>query len=172
MALVLIAALIAAATLGLLAWALRRRWTGMPQWSVPFAAAVGLVVATLVLEYTWYGRVVDELPPGIEVVEVEQEAMPLRPWTYLKPIKMRFWALDQRATVAHPQMPELRVVTLYKFARWRPVESRLMVVDCAAGRRVPLTETVSFTEEGELTGAEWELSTDGDGLQTAACRGG
>ncbi|MDM7933073.1 hypothetical protein [Tabrizicola sp.] len=172
MALELIAALIAAAALGLLAWALRRRFTGMPQWSVPFSAAVGLVVATLVLEYTWYGRVVDELPPGIEVVEVEEEAMPLRPWTYLKPIKMRFWALDQGRTLAHPQIPDLRVVTLYKFARWRPVESRLMAVDCAAGRRVPLTEGVSFTAEGELNGAEWEMSANEDRLQEAACRGG
>lgn len=170
MALELIGALIAAATLGLLAWALRRWRPGLPRWFVPFSAAVGLIGATLVLEYSWYDRVVAELPPGIEVVKVEEEAMPLRPWTYLKPIKMRFWALDQRKRMIHPQVGSLRLVTLLKFARWRPVEDGLMAVDCAGGRQVLVVEGVQITEAGVLTGAEWQAAPEGDALQAAACR--
>ncbi|WP_128514953.1 hypothetical protein [Tabrizicola thermarum] len=172
MALELIGAILAAATLGLLAWALRRWSPGLPRWFVPVMAAAGLIGATLVLEYSWYSRVAAELPPGIEVVRVEEEAMPLRPWTYLKPITMRFWALDQRKRMIHPQIGSLRIVPLLKFARWRPVESGLMAVDCAGGRQVVLTEGVEITEAGELTGAEWQAAPEGDALQAAACREG
>jgi hypothetical protein len=172
MALELIGALMAAAALGLLAWALRRWRPGLPRWLVPLAAAVGLIGTTLALEYTWYGRVVAELPPGIEVVRFEEEAMPLRPWTYLKPITMRFWAIDQRKLMIHPQVGSLRIVPVLKFARWRPVEDGLIAVDCAGGRQVPVVEGVKISETGELTGADWQPAPAGDLLQAAACREG
>lgn len=172
MALELIGALIAAATLGLLAWALRRWRPGLPSWFVPVAAAVGLIGTTLALEYSWYDRVTAELPPGIEVVHVEEEAMPLRPWTYLKPIKMRFWAIDQRKRMIHPQVGTLRLVQLLKFARWRPVEDALMAVDCAGGRQALMIEGAQITEQGELVGTDWQPAPEGDPLQAAACREG
>jgi hypothetical protein len=172
MALELIGALVAAATAGLLAWALRRWRPGLPRWFVPFMAAVGLIGTTLVLEYSWYNRVVAALPPGIEVVKVEEEAMPLRPWTYLKPITVRFWALDQRKRMIHPQIGSLRMVSLLKFGRWRPVEEGLMAVDCAGGRQVLVVEGVEITEAGELVGADWQAAAADDGLQAAACREG
>ncbi|MDX5350377.1 MAG: hypothetical protein LPJ86_07635 [Caulobacteraceae bacterium] len=172
MALELIGALIAAATLGLLAWALRRWRPGLPRWLVPFAAAVGLIGTTLVLEYTWYDRVVAELPPGIEVVRFEEEAMPLRPWTYLKPITMRFWAIDQRKRMIHPQVGSLRIVQLLNFARWRPVTDALMAVDCAGGRQALIVEGAQITEQGELVGTDWQAAPEDDPLQAAACREG
>lgn len=172
MAIELIAALIAAATMGLLAWALRRWRPGLPQWSVPAAAALGLVAFTVWSEYDWFSRVSAELPATVEVVDVVEEAMPLRPWTYLKPIRMRFLALDHRKTLVHPVMDDLRIVTIYSFARWKPVEDRLMAVDCAMGRRVLLGEGIEITTEGALTGAEWETAAAGDKLQAAACKQG
>lgn len=172
MALELIGALVAAATAGLLAWALRRWAPGLPRWFVPFAAAVGLIGTTLVLEYSWYNRVVAELPAGIEVVKFEEEVMPLRPWTYIKPITMRFWAIDQRKRMIHPKVGSLRIVSLLKFARWRPVETGLMAIDCAEGRQVLVVEGVEITEAGELVGADWQAAPADDGLQAAACREG
>ena len=121
MALELIAALITAATLGLLAWALRRWFPGLPKWLVPVAAGLGLIGFTVWSEYDWYDRVSSSLPAEVEVVAVQEEAMPLRPWTYAKPIRMRFAALDHRKTMTHPQAASLRLVTIYSFARWQPV---------------------------------------------------
>lgn len=172
MALELIAALIAAASLGLLVWALRRRFTGLPQWSVPFAAALGLIAFTIWSEYNWYSRVSAELPPGLEVVAVQDEAMPLRPWTYLAPIKMRFVALDHRKTLGHPQKDGLRMVTLYSFARWKPVSEGLMAVDCTGGRQVLVVEGVTISDQGDLLGGDWLAAPDGDPLQQAACKEG
>jgi hypothetical protein len=172
MALELIAGLIAAATLGLLAWALRRWRPDMPRWSVPFAAAVGLIGFTIWSEYDWYSRVSAELPTNVEVVDVAEEAMPLRPWTYLKPIRMRFLALDHGKTLAHPEVAGLRIVTLYSFARWKPVASALMAVDCPGNRQILLAEGIEITPEGTLTGAEWQPADPEDKLQKAACREG
>jgi hypothetical protein len=170
MALELIAALIAAATLGLLVWALRRWLPSMPKWSVPLAAAVGLIGYTIWSEYSWFDRVSGELPPELQVVVVEDEPMPLRPWTYLAPIKMRFVALDHRKTKSHPRTSGLRMVTLYSFARWKPVSQGLMAIDCIGNRQVLLVEGVLITPDGELEGADWVAAPDADQLLAAACR--
>ena len=172
MAFELLAALVAAATLGLMIWALRRWLPSMPRWSVPVAAGVGLIGFTIWSEYSWFDRVSGELPPEVEVVEVVEEAMPLRPWTYLAPIKMRFVAIDHRKSLAHPQAPNLRIVTLYSFARWQPVIEGLMAVDCAGKRHVMVVEGVTFTEDGTLSGAEWQTATPEDQLQQSACKEG
>jgi hypothetical protein len=172
MALELIAALIAAATLGLLVWALRRWLPAMPKWSVPLAAAVGLIGFTIWSEYSWFDRVSGELPPELEVVVVEDEPMVLRPWTFLAPIKMRFVALDHRKTLAHPEVADLRLVTLYSFARWKPVDEGLMAVDCAGGRHVLVVEGVEISAGGGLSGAEWQAAGPDDPLQNAACKEG
>jgi hypothetical protein len=173
MAIELIAAIVAAITLGLMVWALRRHFgERMPKWSVPFAAALGLIGFTVWSEYDWFARVSGALPDGVEVVSQAAEAQPLRPWTYLAPITTRFVALNLREISVHPKVPTLRVVQVYSFARWRPVEDAMMAVDCAGGRRVMLTEGVSITPEGALTGAEWQPAEAGDMVQAAACREG
>jgi len=172
MALELIAALVAAAVLGLMAWAFRRWVPSSPKWLIPVAAGAGLICFTIWSEYSWFNRVSDELPPELEVVAVAEEAMPLRPWTYLKPIKMRFAALDHRKTLAHPQKEGLRMVTVYSFARWQPVIEGLMAIDCLGNRQVMVVEGVEIVEDGTLTGAEWETATKEDKLQEAACREG
>jgi hypothetical protein len=172
MAFELIAALIAAATVGLLAWALRRWRPGLPSWTVPFAAAMGLISFTIWSEYNWFSRVTAELPPELEVVAVQNEAMPLRPWTYLAPIKMRFVALDHRKTLVHPQKAGLRMVTLYSFARWKSVAEGLMAVDCAGQRQALIVEGVEITAEGELVGGDWLPAAAEDQVQAAACKEG
>jgi hypothetical protein len=172
MALELIAALIAAATLGLIAWALRRWWPVLPRWLVPVAAGVGLIGFTIWSEYNWFSRVSGELPPELEVVALQEEAMPLRPWTYLAPITMRFVALDHRKTLAHPQKAGLRMVTLYSFARWQPVAEGLMAVDCLGNRQALVIAGVEITEDGDLVGADWQAADATDQVQTAACREG
>lgn len=170
MALELVAALIAAAALGLLAWIVRRWVPAVPKWAISVSAAIGLIGTTLALEYGWFDRVSAELPEGVEVVWKSTEAMPLRPWTYLAPITTRFVAMDLRSMARHPANPDLRLAKLYNFARWRPVEDGLMVIDCAQGRQVLVTSGVEITADGILNGAEWVTAPEGDGFQSAACK--
>jgi len=172
MAFELIAALVAAAVCGLMAWALRRWVPSLPQWFVPFAAAMGLICFTVWSEYNWFTRVSAELPASFVVVDVQEEAMPLRPWTYLKPIKMRFLAMDLAKTISHPQQASLHIVTLYSFARWKAPEQRLMAVDCAGNRQVMLTAGVVIADDATMTGAEWMPVAIDDKLQEVACKEG
>jgi len=81
MALELIGSVIAAAVLGLMAWAFRRWVPAAPRWLVPVAAGIGLIGTTVWLEYDWFRRVGAELPPGFVVVDARATSNPLRPWT-------------------------------------------------------------------------------------------
>ncbi len=171
MALELIAAIVSALALAGIAHLARRLSAGrLPRWLVPVAAGVGLIGFTIWSEYAWYGRTAAGLPEGVPVVWVERDSNPLRPWSYLAPITLRFIALDRREMAQHPGNPALRLARIYQFARWRPVEDRMMVFDCAAGRQIGLTEGIEISPDGVLTGADWVVPGTDDGFQKAACQ--
>ncbi len=171
MGLELIAALIAGFTIGGLAWIIRR-WTGerLPKWSVPLAAGLGLIAFTVWSEYDWFGRVSAQLPDGVEVVWAEPQSMPLRPWTFARPIVTQFVAFDTRETIRHPLRDELVTGKLYSFRRWGGSQTALVVVDCAAGRQVMVTDTVQIDDDGILTGGDWATPLSGDTTQQVACQ--
>lgn len=165
----IVAAVGAAGVILLLNKLLRGR---LPRWLVPTAAGLALVTVTIVLEYGWYGRVVDGLPEGVEVVWVDQTPQPLRPWTFAVPMATQVIAADGRQVAKHPVKAELRMLPLYRFARWRPTEQAVMVVDCAGNRHVLLTEGVAISDAGELSGADWVPASDEMGYEQAACQEG
>jgi hypothetical protein len=172
MALELLAAVIAAFALGGIMYGLRRKLgERIPKWSVPAAAALGLISVTLVSEYGWFSRVSGRLPEGVEVVWTEGGSSPLRPWTFAVPMTLRFIALDTRTVAAHPTQSGLRSVTLYRIERWRPVDQAILLVDCAGARRVMLTEGVTIDDAGTLVGAEWVAADKEDPFLTATCKG-
>lgn len=173
MALELIAAIVAAFAFAGIALALRKLSRGrLPKWIVPAAAGLGLLGFTVWSEYDWFSRVSAELPEGVIVVHAVPEASPLRPWSYLFPMTSAFVAMDTTATIPHPEAAGLRLVRLFSFARWRGVAEGLMIVDCAGGRQVMVTQGIAVTPEGELTGGDWVTPEDGDGIQQAACEEG
>jgi hypothetical protein len=77
--------------------------------------------------------------------------------------------MDLRKGALHPDNPALRMVPVYSFARWRPVDDGVMVFDCAAGRQVLLREGLSIGTDGALKGGDWVTPPAGDGFQAAAC---
>ena len=171
MGLELIAAVIAAAPLGLMVWALRRKWTGLPKWSVPAAAALGLIGFTVWSEYDWFSRVSAELPEGVKVVWTADSSSPLRPWTYLFPMVTQFVAMDQRETLVHPADADVRLSRVFNFRRWHGVQEAMMAVDCETGGRVLLTEAIRIDDTGTLSGGEWLPVGPEDGIVKAACQG-
>ncbi|TAG19816.1 MAG: hypothetical protein EAZ40_10315 [Rhodobacterales bacterium] len=172
MAIDLIASLFVAVVTGLLVWLLRRWIPALPRWLVPASAGLALISYTVWSEYDWFPRMSAQLPPEIEVVAELEEASPFRPWTYLAPTTTSFVALDHRKTLSHPQKADLRMVTLYSFARTGGMTEGLMAVDCAGQRHALIVEGAKITEAGELTGAEWLPATAEDRFQQAACKEG
>ena len=168
-----LAAIIAALSCAGIAWGLRKAMPHrVPKVVVPVAAGLGLIGTTIALEYGWYGNQVSGLPEGVVVVDHGTGQQMLRPWTYLAPMTTRFTALDTRSIAPHPANPGLRLVRTYEFARWRPVEDGFLAVDCAAGRRVRITEGMEIAPDGTLSGAEWQNSAPDDPVTRATCREG
>ena len=172
MTLELLGSFFVALTLGMLVWALRRKFTAIPRWAMPTAAGLGLIVTAIWMEYTWFDRVSAALPADFVVANMETTASPLRPWTYVVPLVNRFAALDGSKLARHPERDALIVAPVFGFARWQNPQSALIVFDCAGGRRVPVTEGMEIDANGTLSGAEWLVLDRMDGLQEAACREG
>jgi len=172
MALELLGSFFVALTLGLLIWALRKRFRGIPGWLTPVAAGAGLIVTAIYMEYSWFDRVSRALPAQFVVANEETTASPLRPWTYVAPLVNRFTALDGSKLARHPERSELIVAPVFGFARWENPKNALMVFDCAGNRRVPVTEGMAIDATGRLSGAEWLVLEAADELQQAACKEG
>jgi hypothetical protein len=173
MTLELVAALVAAVGMAGVALALRRM-TGerLPKWSVPAAAALGLLGFTLWSEYSWFSRVSAQLPAEAAVVWQARDGQILRPWTYAVPLTSRFVALDRREVALNPDLPDLRMATLYSFARWQPTQSALVAVDCGTGQLALMVEGAKIAPDGQLTGAAWTPPAAGDATVTTVCAAG
>jgi hypothetical protein len=172
MALELLGSFFVALTVGLLVWALRKKVPAIPGWATPTLAGVGLIVTAIYMEYTWFDRVTRALPPAFVVANPETTTSPLRPWTFVVPLVTRFTAIDGSKLARHPVRDDLIVAPVFGFARWQNPQNALMVFDCAANRRVPVTEGMEIDTNGTLTGAEWLVLDSVDGLQQAACKEG
>lgn len=172
MALELLGSFFVALTLGLLVWALRKRFAAIPRWATPAIAGAGLIGTAIWMEYSWFDRVSAALPVGFQVANAESTASPLRPWTYALPMVGRFTALDTTKLARHPNRADLIVAPVFGFARWQNPQSALMVFDCAGNRRVPVAEGMDIDASGTLTGAEWLVLDGTDDLQQAACKEG
>ena len=153
---------------------LARKLTGprLPAWIVPAAAGLGMIGYAIWSEYSWYPRSLAGLPAGVQVLRAEASPSGLRPWTLAVPVTLRFLALDLRAAAQHPTNPALRMVPVYRFARWQPVQDMAMVFDCVGGAQVVLQQGMEITPDGTLVGATWVTPGAGEGdLLAAACAG-
>lgn len=143
------------------------RW--LPRWIVPAAAGATMILASVSLEYAWYGRTVAALPDRVEVALAHESRAPWRPWTYLRPYVDRFVAVDQRSVLTHAAAPDRRIADVLVFGRWTPPRRVRAAFDCEAGRRADLVEGVSLGEDGAIEGAAWIETGLDDPLTRVAC---
>lgn len=141
----------------------------LPRWTMPVAAGLGMIAMTISSEYSWYGRTVDTLPEGMEIVqEVESRAL-YRPWTYAVPFVDRFAAIDTISVRKNENVPEQRLVDLYFFGRWAPRSMVPVAVNCDNFSRANLADGVEFSEDGRVVGASWIDAPTDDPLIKATC---
>ncbi len=141
----------------------------LPRWTAPVAAGAGMIGVTIASEYSWYGRQLETLPEGMEIVqEVESRAF-YRPWTYAVPFVDRFAAIDTVSVRTNAQVPEQRLVDLYFFGRWAPVSKLPVAVNCAENSRANLADGAEFADDGRLLNATWIAAGSGDPVIEATC---
>jgi len=148
-----------------------RRWKPeiVPRWLMPVGAGAAMILAAISSEYGWYGRVSGQLPDTFVVAQTMDEKSPLRPWTYLLPYTSRFVAVDQGTAKTHPEVPEQRIVDLYFFGRWAPLQRLTVLWDCSGARTATLGEGAEFMADGQVANVDWQPIRADDPVFRAAC---
>lgn len=151
-----------------------RKLTGqrLPKWMVPALAGLGMIVASVWSEYSWFPRLRAGIPPGVVLADTNSGTSPLRPWTYALPLVTEAFLVDTRKALRNPSAPDLVLVPVWRFARWQNDREILVMFDCAQARRVDVAEGVTFSETGALSGGTWVPLDPGDPVLAAACHGG
>lgn len=118
------------------------RLTGgrLPKWAMPVAAGLTILGFTIWSEYTWARRTIAELPEGAVVVEQVSDSAIYKPWTYLAPQVTRMIVLDIAGMQTNPDTPDIRLIELYFFARWRAPQHVPQLVDCARVARADVAD--------------------------------
>jgi len=142
----------------------------MPRWIMPAAIGAGMIGYSIWNEYSWFDRLTSALPPTVEIVGKGERSAFWAPWTYLRPVTVRFIALDTRARVQSTQRPGLVLTELLLVERWRPTRSVPMAFDCHHGMRADLAKGARIDADGTLEGARWEAIDADSPILRAACR--
>ncbi len=116
---------------------LRKR---LPGWLTPVAAGVAMIGFSIWSEYNWGTRTAESLPDGVVVIEVIEQKIGYKPWTYLFPQPTRLTAADVAAAQTRPDAANTMLVDLYLFARWQPTSKIPQLVDCARHARADVTD--------------------------------
>ena len=141
----------------------------LPKWLMPVAAGAGMIGMTISNEYTWFGRTAERLPDGVEIALTVDEQSWLRPWTQLRPYTKRFVAVDVAGLRRNAAQPDQRLVDLYFFGRWSPVNLTPMLLDCAGARSAVLIDGAEFAADGTVSDADWQAMPAGDPILAMVC---
>ena len=141
----------------------------LPRWLMPVAAGAGMIGMTISNEYTWFGRTADRLPDGVEIAMTIDEQSWLRPWTQVAPYTKRFVAVDMANLRRNDAQPDQRLVDLYFFGRWSPVNQTPMLIDCTGARSAILIDGASFAADGSVSDADWQTMPGDDPILTMVC---
>lgn len=165
----LVGTVMAGIAAALFIWAVRHWKPGLPAWVLPVGAGSAMLAAAVSTEYGWYGRISRQLPETFVVAQRIDEESPLRPWTYVMPFTSRFVAVDTGSLRTNPQVPDQRMIDLYFFGRWAPLQRVTVLWDCAGNRTATLGEGTEFGEDGQVAGADWQPIAADDPILRAAC---
>ena len=158
------------AIVGILLFAKRVLRVPLPRWALPVGAAIGMLVAHLYNEYTWFDRFETRLPDGVEVIQTGTSQSFIEPRTYLVPKTTRFAAIDRNSIRANPSQPGMKIGEILLFQRHTPTARLLQVADCDGNRIAALAPDTEFSEDGLPEGVEWSEVGSDEPLFASICR--
>ncbi len=141
----------------------------LPKWLTPVAAGLGMITMTIYAEYTWFDRTAESLLEGMQVaVKVEEQSW-FRPWTQLWPYTKRFVTVDTATARKNEKLPDQRLVNLYFYGRWSPVNQMPVLFDCASSRSALLVDGADFSDDGTVANADWQQMPADDPILKLVC---
>lgn len=166
----LIATLALGAVAGFFVWAGFKTFKRKPpRFLVPATIGTTIIAYNIWIGYSWYGRMVDEFPDGVRVVQTYETSVFWEPWTYLVPRINRFDAIDAAKTRRNPQHPDMRMVELLLVQRLGSNAMAQQLVDCRKGRIMDITAKTVMGEDGLPVKPAWVDLDPGHPLVRAAC---
>lgn len=136
--------------------AARKAGLDLPRWLLAAGIGLAMICYSVWNDYAWFGRAVDRLPEGAEILLVGEDSQPWAPWTYLAPVEVRFAALDPASIT--PGEGETRRAEIMLVER----RGQTLVVpqefDCAQGLIRPAR-------------GDWVAVGEGDPAFAAVCKG-
>jgi hypothetical protein len=139
------------------------------KWLWPAAAGMAMLGFQIVQEYSWFQYQIQKLPEGVKVIKVGQSSSPLKPWSYLFPIKNRFMAVKRLEQGAHPQNTQVILADLYVFEPLRPALQIPQVIHCGWYAHKDLIEDLKIPTPGAELDSSWMLLDAQDPLIKEIC---
>ncbi|MGY6634999.1 MAG: hypothetical protein ACXIU8_14850 [Alkalilacustris sp.] len=143
----------------------------LPGWLVPASAGLGMLIFVIYMEYSWSGRLIDQLPEEATVASRNATTAWFRPWTFVVPLTNRMTIVDHRFDRTHADHPGLVITRLVLLGRWDPARPVPVVFDCTAARRADLRDDVRFGADGALEGVRWLALSPDDPVLRTVCDG-
>ncbi len=160
---------VAVAVAGVVHMLVRASGGRLPAWLVPASAGIGMLSFVIYMEYSWAGRIIDQLPEEATVASRNATTAWFRPWTYVAPLTTRMTVVDHRFDRTNAEFPGIVITRLVLLGRWDPARPVPVVFDCTEGRRADMRDTVQFGEDGSIEGADWWRLPPDDPLLRAVC---
>lgn len=149
---------------------MNKRGRAVPRWIMPATIGASMIIYSIWNEYTWSDRIQAGLPASVAVVGEGHRTAFWAPWTFIKPVTVRFIALDTRARVRSEQRPELVLTELLLVERWQPTRKVAVAFDCAQNKRADLSSGATLRPDGTLLGTQWQSMETNNPMLRAACQ--
>lgn len=141
----------------------------LPGWITPLGAGAAMIAATIATEYGWYDTTTGSMPEGMEVIVTHERSAWWQPWTYLRPYRDGFIAVDIAGIRSNEDAPGLHLVNLYVFGRWAATTEVPMAVDCTGNRQLTLIDRPDLSLDSLTDDAPWIALREDDPLRLAVC---
>lgn len=112
----------------------------LPKWSMPVAAGAAMIALAVTNEYTWGSRTTEGLPEGVVVIDDIKVSKWYQPWTYVWPQTVRLTAVDTAAVQTRDDVPGVKLIDLYLFARWQAPAKVPQLLNCEEAKSANVTD--------------------------------
>ncbi len=143
----------------------------LPKGIIPVGAGLGMIVATIGLEYGWYDGVRSTMAEDLVVISERQQQAWYQPWTYVEPWVRGFIGYSPSETVETAPGSGILVVQMRRQERWQPQMVLPALVDCDLERRAEILPETEFDAAGQPENVIWRDVGGDDPIIAAVCRG-
>ena len=140
-----------------------------PKSAVPFAAAAGMMLLQIVLDYGWYSRAIADFGDDVVVLRSSKGTSLVHPLSYIVPRTDRFLAFDKNSIRTNDTLPGIKLGALFQIEKDGPTTEILQLIDCLQARRADWSGDMPLSSEILAKKARWFPLEKAAPLYQAAC---